>query len=590
MDRRLQETILRGDTQAFHTLIQEDENIINQTLPGSSNTILHLIARYGHVELAAEIVKLRPELVAAENDSMETPLHEACREGRSEIMRVLVETDPWLVYKFNTRGQSVLFVACERGRLDVVKHLLNYPVLLTSEVDALTTSLHVAASGGHTDIMKLILQARPDFARKKDINGCTPLHLCCSKGHLDITRELLRLDPNLSCLQDNEGRTPLHWAAIKGRVAIIDEILSVSLESTEIITKHGETVLHLAVKNNQYDAVKYLTETLNIIKLINLPDNDGNTLLHMATAGKLSTMVIYLLKMGIDVNAINRKGYTALDVVESDASNSGALLIIPALQEAGAKRCDQLGPFSREIQQVYENINSPTIEHYSPKLPDSRHRHHHHHRRRRAKQLEIQKEGLRNARNTITVVAVLIATVTFAAGINPPGGFNQQSGKTILGKQTSFKVFFVCNIVALFLSLGIVIFLVSIIPYKRKSMMKLLVVTHKAMWVALSFMAAAYIAAVWTVLPRGRPGMVWVLVAVVGIGGGCTLAIFVGLGMLLAKHWIRKWEWKRSKEKKRESPNSSISHVEELRTMKNGNNDYSSNSDVDSSDQGYHLY
>jgi ankyrin repeat protein len=91
-------------------------------------------------------------------------------------------------------------------------------------------------------------------------------------------------------LQDNDGRTPLHWAAIKGRVNVIDEILSTSLESAEVITKHGETVLHLGVKNNQYEAVKYLTEMLNITKLIDKPDNDGNTVLHLATAGKLSTV------------------------------------------------------------------------------------------------------------------------------------------------------------------------------------------------------------------------------------------------------------------------------------------------------------
>jgi hypothetical protein len=69
------------------------------------------------------------------------------------------------------------------------------------------------------------------------------------------------------------------------------------------------------------------------------------------------------------------------------------------------------------------------------------------------------------------------------------------------------------------------------------------------------------------------------------------MAIFVGLGVLLAKHWLRKWEWRRSKEKrKNESPSSSVSRVEELGMMRKGSHD-SSNSDVDSSDKGgYHLY
>lgn len=591
MDRRLREAILKGEVPAFLTLIQEDEHIIDQTIPGSSSNILHIVSRFGHVELAKEIVRLRPELMFEENEKMETPLHEACREGKMEMVRLLVETDPWLVYKVNQDNGSALTVACERGKLDVVDYLLSFPGLLMLELDGFTTSLHAAASGGHTDIVKEILKARPDFAWKKDLQGCSPLHLCCKKGHLEVTRELLRFDAELSSLQDNDGRTPLHWAAIKGRVNVIDEILSTSLESAEVITKHGETVLHLGVKNNQYEAVKYLTEMLNITKLIDKPDNDGNTVLHLATAGKLSTMVIYLLKLGVDVNAINQRGQTAFDVVESDVSNSGVLLILPALQDAGGKRSDQLPPSSIEIQQIQQEKS--LLSSSTKRMTESTTKHHRRSQhRRREKQLELQTEGLRNARNTIIVVAVLIATVTFAAGINPPGGFRQDTGESTTGRHSSFKIFVVCNIVALFLSLGTVVFLVSIVPFQRKSLMILLAVTHKVMWLSISFMAAGYIAAMWTILPHGRGrGTQWVFVAIVAIGGGCTMAIFVGLGVLLAKHWLRKWEWRRSKEKrKNESPSSSVSRVEELGIMRKGSHD-SSNSDVDSSDKGgYHLY
>ncbi|KAI9191957.1 hypothetical protein LWI28_015980 [Acer negundo] len=589
MDRRVFETILRGDVLSFLALVREDGGIINQTVPGSSNTILHLTARFGHVGLAAEILKMWPEMAVAENERLETPLHEACREGRLEIVRLLVETNPWVVYKVNRDNESVLFVACEKGKLDVVKQLLNYPWLLMLEKDGVTTSLHVASFAGHTEIVKELIAACQEFARKKDLDGHTPLHLSCSKGHFEITRELLKLDPDLISLQDNEGRTPLHCAAIKGRINIIEEMLSLSLEPAEMVTKHGETILHLGVKNNQYDIVRYLTERLDITRLVNKPDNDGNTILHLATSGKLTTMVTYLLKLGVNVNAINSKGYTALDVVMVDASNSGALVILPALQDAGAKRCDQLPPFSQELHPINDN-NTCIPSSWPKRAPESPYQHHRKRQRLcREKQIDLQTEGLRNARKTIIVVAVLIATVTFAAGINPPGGFNQDTGKSLVGKETSFKVFMVCNIVALFLSLGIVIFLVSIIPFRRKTMMKLLMVTHKVMWLSISFLTAAYIAAIWTIMPRGR-GMVWVLAAVVVVGGGCTLAIFIGLGMLLARHWLRKLEWRRKKGKN-ESPHSSISRVEEMQMAKRGSHESTSNSDLDSSDQGgYHLY
>ncbi|XP_060208317.1 ankyrin repeat-containing protein At5g02620-like [Lycium barbarum] len=607
MDRRLNEVVFRGDVRAIKKLIEEDENIVKQTIEGSLHTILHLAARFGHVELVKMIVKLFPEMTSAENGDLETPLHEACKEGRLEIVRILLENDPWVAYKTNMWDKSVLYVACERGRIDVVKHLLNnVQMLLMLEVDMFTTSLHAAASSGHTEVMKELVKVRPDFASKNDLNGCSPLHIACSKGHLDITRELLKLDMDLSALQDNEDRTPLHWAVIKGRVNIVAEILSVSLESSEMITKHGETVLHLAVKNNHFEVLKFLMESLNVSNLMNIQDTDGNTILHLATVRKLTTMVIYLLKLGVEVNALNQKGYTALDVVEADASNSGALAIIPALQKAGAKRCDQLPPSLQDIQQVVSpnlgswprKISTTTSTFQSPS--SSQHSYYHHQRKHnnnnyratRRKKIELQSEGLRNARKTITVVAVLIATVTFAAGVNPPGGFNQGSGKALLGKKAAFKVFLVCNIVALFLSLGIVNVLVSVIPFKRRSMMKLMVATHKVMWISTFFMASAYIAAIWSILPQGK-GVNWVLIEVVVIGGGCTMVVFLSLGILLVRQWKRKTDWRKrrdDKKMKEESPKSNISRVEEMKVVKKESREGSSNSDVDSSDQGYHLY
>lgn len=138
--------------------------------------------------------------------------------------------------------------------------------------------------------MKEIQKVRPDFTREKDYDGCTPLHQACSKGHLEVTNELLKSDPDLASLQDKNGLTPLHWAIIKGHVSVVDKILSTGLHLAKMTTEHGETVLHLGVKNNQYEAVQFLMEKLDFTQLLNSPDKDGNTVLHLATAAKLTTV------------------------------------------------------------------------------------------------------------------------------------------------------------------------------------------------------------------------------------------------------------------------------------------------------------
>lgn len=157
MELRHREVVLRGDLPALRDLIQREENFVTQVLPGSLNTILHLAARFGKLEVAREVARSNPELVSVVNAEVETALHEACREGHGEMVRLLLEVNPGVAYQMNLREESVLYVACERGKAQVVKHLLiNFPMLLTLELDLSTTSLHVAASLGHTGTYFLI--------------------------------------------------------------------------------------------------------------------------------------------------------------------------------------------------------------------------------------------------------------------------------------------------------------------------------------------------------------------------------------------------------------------------------------------------
>lgn len=151
MDRRLHEALLKGDLPAFRHLIGEDDAALDQRVPRSLSTALHVVSKCGHKELVAEIVERRPEMVSTENARMETPLHEACTEGHLEVCEMLLEADPSVGYKCNYDGDSVLFVACGSGRFSVVSLLLRkFPLLLISEEDGSSTSLHAAVTGGFT--------------------------------------------------------------------------------------------------------------------------------------------------------------------------------------------------------------------------------------------------------------------------------------------------------------------------------------------------------------------------------------------------------------------------------------------------------
>lgn len=118
-----------------------------------------------------------------------------------------------------------------------------------------------------------------------------------------------------------------------------------------------------------------------------------------------------------------------------------------------------------------------------------------------------------------------------------------------MARTTAFKVFTISNNIALFTSLCIVIVLVNVIPFQRKSLMRLLMVAHKAMWVAVAFTATAtaYVAGTKVIMPDRLEDR-WAFEAAVSICSGTPGSVFICLGVLSIRHWLMKLKWKRDQQ------------------------------------------
>lgn len=151
MEMKVFEAIRKNDTSKFSSLVKENKEIANQREADSKNTILHFAVKFSNIGVVSNIVKMWPDLVAAENKDLETPIHEASRLGNAKILKLLLEANPDAATKFNSARKSALFIACSYGHLEAVNFLLKQSGIPNLGEDGHDqTCIHVAASSGIT--------------------------------------------------------------------------------------------------------------------------------------------------------------------------------------------------------------------------------------------------------------------------------------------------------------------------------------------------------------------------------------------------------------------------------------------------------
>jgi len=322
--------------------------------------IAFYLAKKGNLELIKYLLKDKNLNVNIYEEG-ETILFNACRSENIELVKYLVENGADTNAKSN-KGRTILFPVCFRGNLELVKYLVEEKEINVNDKDEDNyTVLFAACKNGALELVKYLVEHGADINAKRmmytynyyDFEIPRKLIECESNNKWACKRNcnLDRWEENGECMgyyydddinnddddTDNDDENN-ERKEIGCHVSIIYQSIltyACKLEKIEIIkyllrqnVTIEESVIEYIFQQNKF-------EIIEDIKNINIMFGDTNrTLLMFAILkNKPIEVVKLLICKGIDVNAKNRFGKTALWI----AKKNGNTEIIDYLISVGAK-------------------------------------------------------------------------------------------------------------------------------------------------------------------------------------------------------------------------------------------------------------
>ena len=190
----------KADRERSNASCRATPNLIHEKENGLSPI---LVAAYNHQPKLANFLAEKAVVLN---------IFEAAATGKTNhIIRILAR-DPQLVNDYPDDGYQPLGLACFFGQLETAQYLIsagarvNTPSQNTMKI----TPLHSATAGGHTKLVKLLLEHGAD-PNARQVGGFTPLHAAAENGDVEAIRALLFYGADQDA-KSCEGKSPLDYA------------------------------------------------------------------------------------------------------------------------------------------------------------------------------------------------------------------------------------------------------------------------------------------------------------------------------------------------------------------------------------------
>ncbi|KAA8523318.1 hypothetical protein F0562_009741 [Nyssa sinensis] len=519
------------------------------------DTALHILAGVGKIERAKLLVKKNPDLPNKWNAVRDLPLHFAAMVGHKDMIQYLLtitkedmEPKPFE----DELGAKLMSSLITSGLYDVALYLLQrYPKLATAHPSPLIVIAQKPSafpSGGHLNFWQQLIYACipvkfknfPNHQNGGDVeNPSDNSQLCaqvchwfrlfreshfisvCQKLHGVVWKVIELSVPQIKhirdtklihhqaiqlvkcfcteviCLENKKASSILRQPFVLGAQFGIHEIVEEILESFPASISFGDeqnhTVFHLAVMNrheNVFNLIYQMGEYKQFLSMF--IDKSGNNIYHLA--GKLAPK-----------HRLNLVSGAALQMQrELQWFKEVEKFVLPPHKEAE-------NSVGKTPAMVFTEAHN-----------------------------DLVKEGqqwMKDAANSCTVAAALIATVVFAAAITVPGGNNGENGIPIFSREKGFIIFAIFDAISLFSSLSSVLMFLSILTSRYSeadflyALPKRLIIGLLTLFLSIAALMIAFSSAIYLVFGHRKT---WFLIPVAA--AAClpiTLFVFLQFPLLV---------------------------------------------------------
>lgn len=233
------------------------------------------------------------------------------------------------LYLIDSSGFTALHYASLFGHINVVHFLISQGVYTNPYTPLQITPLHIAARAGHKEVVNYLINSGASLDSRAPVSDyplITPLGMALLSDYYETALEILgHLERrNITNYSDNPSFT---MAYTRGAVSLFQRISMISLNSEFIMG----SIIYIFKSKASISHWNQLVDMLHCVR--SLKDKDGNSLLHCATANNCNLWVIdLLLHLGTEINLTNNSGDTVLHL----AAVSGSYELIVHLLQCGA--------------------------------------------------------------------------------------------------------------------------------------------------------------------------------------------------------------------------------------------------------------